>query len=433
MIKKLKLKFILTNMILISVVILASFASIYLYTANDLRQTSSDAMHDIAESGNRGIDHLFDIESTKSDSRYSYLTTYTIDLNEISSTCYIDGFGDAGDLTEEQTQYVNDLINQVNAQASSEGVLEQYNLRYYYVKTPVGKKIVLLDKDYEDETLLNLILIFSIVGVVALSAFLIISIIVAGLAVSPVEKSLRQQKQLVSDASHELKTPITVISANADIILSHPESTVREQKKWIEYIKDENSRMSDLVSNMLFLAKTDESIKSDMHFETDISSAAYEVALPFESVCFEKGKKFSIDIAPDLVISAEQKSVKQLIVILLDNAVKYSDEKGSVALRVYPDSDRVNIAVFNTGTPIPKDSIPFLFERFYRVDESRSREQGGSGLGLSIAKRIIETNEGRISVASDEKGTVFTCSFKKKRGDKKKPEPPKDNNEFTES
>ena len=412
MIKKLKLKFILTNMILLTAVILASFVSVYFYTSNDLEKTSTEALHYISENGYDRLDHLLNTQD-ESTSKHPYLNTFTLYVNELKRTCFIDGFGNTNDLCEKDTAYINDLINEVNKREENEGKLKNYKLRYYSTPTAVGEKIVLLDTTYEETTLCHLITVFVIVGVVSLAAFLTISIIVAKLAVAPVEKSINQQKQLVADVSHELKTPITVISANADIISSHPESSVEEQSKWLGYIKEESKRMSDLVSDMLYLAKTDENlIKADLE-NINLSNAAYEAALPFESICFEKKKNFEIDIDSDLFAKANLQSVKQLTVILLDNAVKYSDENGIIRISLKPASDRVVLSVYNTGTPIPKDKIPDIFDRFYRVDKSRSRDMGGNGLGLSIAKRIIEMNEAKISVtSSEEAGTVFACSFK---------------------
>ena len=413
MIKKLRLKFIFTNMILISIVLVFTFVTICVYSSKDIENSSITAMHEIAR-GERGrFDVIFGSASGENRSR-AYDSAFVIELNEYTRTYNLIGYTDAGStLTAEQEEFISGLINNVRSMPENEGVLEKYGMRYYYENTMFGKRIVLLDKQYEDDSLRQLIISSLIIGFAALAAFLVISIVVARIAVKPVEKSLQQQKQLVSDISHEFKTPITVINTNADIILSHPDETVADQQKWLHYIKDETVRTSDLIGNMLYLAKSDESCSKAVLSETDLSSAAYEASLPFESVCFENGKTLDIDIENGIPVKCDENSVKQLIVILLDNANKYSNEHGVIKLRVYNDQDKAYISVFNTGEPIPKECIPHLFERFYRVDKSRSREQGGSGLGLSIAKHIIEMNEGIISVNSDEEhGTEFVCAFK---------------------
>ena len=413
-------------MILISTVLIFTFVTIVVYSANDLEKSSIDAMHEIVREERGRFNVIFGADGGETRNR-AYASSFVIDLNEYTRTYNIIGFTDAGStLTAEQEEYISNLINTVRSMPENEGVLEDYGLRYYYENTMLGKRIVLLDKQYEDDSLKQLIITSLIIGFAALAAFLAISIVVARIAVKPVEKSLQQQKQLVSDLSHELKTPMTVINTNADIILSHPEETVEDQQKWLHYIKDETVRMSDLIGNMLYLAKSDEQDAKAVLSEVDLSSAAFEASLPFESVCFENGKTLDIDIEHGITVKCDEKSIKQLIVILLDNANKYSNDHGIIRLRVHADQDRAYISVYNTGEPIPKECIPHLFERFFRVDKSRSREQGGSGLGLSIAKHIIEMNEGVISVNSDEvHGTEFLCAFKlakkKNRTDTHKP------------
>lgn len=398
-------------MILIFVVLITAFSLIYMITATELKENSIDAMHEIANTNHNMMDFFFE-PNKKVDNKYSYLSTYIIELDTRNNTCVIDGFGDAADLTDDQIKYVNELIDEVRHKEKSEGILNKYNMRYYYINTPRGMRIVLLDKGYEDENLQELLITFLILGIIAFIGFLIISIIIANIAVKPVEKSIKKQKQLISDISHELKTPITIISTNTDILMSQTNLGSGEGQKWLEYIKEETKHMSELTNTMLYLEKSDEAISAPTLMELDLSNIAYEIALPFESVCFESKKEYCIDIAPDIFIKGEETSLKQLITILLDNAIKYSNDNGKINFSVQKNGGKAIISVFNTGEPIPKDSLPYLFDRFYRIDESRSRDKGGNGLGLAIAKSIIEKNRGNISVISDiNHGTNFICSF----------------------
>ena len=398
-------------MILISIVMLAAFALIYVTTSKDLENNSISVMKDIAHNGFGGPENLFD-RKEETEEKGSYLPTYTIELNERNKTCVLKGFGDVSDLSEDRIAYINDLIRSVNNKTSNNGILEEYNMRYYSIDIAIGKRIVLLDKRYEDYSLQQLLFSSLIIGAIAFSLFLIISVIVAKIAVKPVEKSLKQQRQLVSDVSHELKTPVTVIATNADIILSHSDSSVEAERKWLGYIKDETKRMSELINTMLYLAKSDEDTTKPDLKRLNFSNSAFEIALPFESVCYENGKTINIDIEPDIYIKADESTIKQLMAILLDNAVKYSNENGRIVFRLNCEGEKAVMSVFNTGESIPKESIPYLFDRFYRVDKARSRDKGGSGLGLSIAKKIIENNEASISVSSDiDHGTVFKCIF----------------------
>lgn len=412
MIKKLKIKVILTNMILISAILLIAFVLLYFNTARELEESSTTALEDIAHEEQNPMDDFFNRNSPK-DNKYQHLTTFVLEIDQRNDTCYIDGFGSYEDLTDENVTYINGIITSVINSQTDEGILTDENLRFYRIKTRNGFRVVLLDKQYEDEQLKDFVTYYSLISLTAWVCFFGLSIFLAKIFIKPVEKSIKQQRQFTADVSHELKTPITVISTNADIILSHSDSTVENEKKWLNYIKDETARMSDLVNMMLYLAKNDENVAAPVLEEFDLSNAAYEVALPFESVCFEKGKNFDIDISNEVFIKGDEASIKQLLVILLDNAVKYSDKNGDIKLSLYTSNDKAFINVFNTGKPIPKESIPMLFERFYRVDEARSRDTGGSGLGLSIAKSIIDRNEAGISVVSNEQqGTIFSCSFK---------------------
>lgn len=412
MIKRLKLKFILTNMLLISIVMMAAFAIIYFSAEVNLENSSSNTMHALAQTEHKkpALPHRPDFEPREEFMTFS--ECYIIHIDEFAGRWHIEGADGPDALTEDDIDYVNELIAEIDLKNSDEGILEEYNMRYYYQKAPDGKTIVLMDKSFEDDNLNKLLLSFLLIGSIAFAAFLLISILVAGIAVKPVAKSIDQQKQLISDMSHELKTPITVISTNTDIVLSHNESTVNDEQKWLYYIKDETKRMSELVNMMLFLAKNDEATAQPLLTDLDLSTIAYEIALPFETVCFENKKKLAIDIEPGIFIKGDEPSVKQLMVILLDNALKYSNENGDIAIKVGRFGDKYGFSVQNSGEPIPKDSIPYIFDRFYRVDKARSRDKGGSGLGLSIAKKIIDNNNAAITVTSNaEAGTTFCCYF----------------------
>ena len=172
--------------------------------------------------------------------------------------------------------------------------------------------------------------------------------------------------------------------------------------------------MTELINNMLFLAKSEDEKQMPEMCTINLSDIATEATLAFESVCFENKKQFYTDIQPDIYIKGDSSSIRRLITIFLDNACKYSNENGHVECYLYAENDKVEMVVRNSGEPIPKDEIHNIFTRFYRVNKSRSRTEGGYGLGLSIAKTIIDMHGGKISVtSSEENGTIFKCSFKK--------------------
>lgn len=238
--------------------------------------------------------------------------------------------------------------------------------------------------------------------------FFAISVLLSTWILKPVEKSWQQQNRFVSDASHELRTPITVILANLNILSSKKDDLIKTQYQWIDNTKEEANRMKQLVDELLFLARSDDRQNKLVFSKIDLSELLLSRMLSFEALAFEKGIRLDYDISDDLNIIGHEGNVKQLISILLDNAMKYCGDKGSVYLKAFSLKDRTYVLVKNSGDLIDAEDLKHIFERFYRTDKSRSRTEGGYGLGLAIAKTIVDNMHGKISVLSDkENGTVF--------------------------
>jgi signal transduction histidine kinase len=229
---------------------------------------------------------------------------------------------------------------------------------------------------------------------------LVFSIFIAWLlsiwAVKPVRQSFEKQRRFVGDASHELKTPLSVISTNMDVLVSEI-----GENKWTEYIQHEIVRMSNLVKDLLYLAKSDDGKDNYQMTEFDLSRCVMSVALPFESIIFDSGKSFNINIQENLFIFGISQRIEQLVAILLDNALKYSNDGGEIRLELKSIGSKKVISVYNSGEGIPEESQKAIFERFYRLDSSRNRETGGFGLGLSIAKNIVDLHKGKIQLNSE--------------------------------
>ena len=411
MIKKLKRKIVFSMMTILVILLVIAFTAMYIMTARNLSEDSMRAMEMAAEKPNNSF---FDRPDKN---KHGYFSLITIDLNETDKTFKIDGYSVSyDDMAESDIEYINELINAVKEKDGSNGIIKSdtYNYRYLSVKNRNITRIVLLDKGYENQTLRALMVSQVMIGVLLILSFLFVTTFVAKKAVAPAEKSWEQQKQLVADASHELKTPLTVISANTDIVLSSPDSTVEEQRKWLGYIKAETVRMTELVNNMLFLAKNEDGLGIPVLSCVNLSDISTEMALPFESVCFEKGKQLYVDIKPDLYVKGDSPSLRHLISIFLDNACKYSDENGHIEYCLYSEGEKIEMVIRNSGEPIPKEDIDKIFTRFYRVNKARSRTEGGYGLGLSIAKAILDAHSARVTVTSTpQDGTIFKCVFKK--------------------
>jgi signal transduction histidine kinase len=210
---------------------------------------------------------------------------------------------------------------------------------------------------------------------------------------------LEQQRRFIADASHELRTPLTTILANTEIMLAKPQESVKSQSKWLEYIKTEAQRMTHLLADMLYLAKTDDSKQTVILSDVNLSDTVTYTLLTFESVIFEKEKHLQSDIAPDIRVEGDEERIRQMLMILLDNAVKYSDEHGTITVRLSREHEKAKLSVANSGIPIETKHQKKIFERFYRTDESRARDSGGSGLGLAIAKSIADAHHAKIGVS----------------------------------
>ena len=245
MIRKLKFKFIATNMLLICAVLITAFVLIYRNTAYELKTESINAIKDIAHRKPDMLGSLFD-----KNNKYSGFTTYTLEIDERLNKCYIEGFGEADNLTEENVNFVRSLIDSVHSIGTEVGLLEEQNMRFYVTEAPFGERIVLIDKGYEDERLKSLMISFTLGGIITFVFILVISAYVAKIAIKPVEKSIQTQKQLISDLSHELKTPIAVITTNTELIISHEDSSIKDEIKWLNHIKDESKRMCVSVSDV---------------------------------------------------------------------------------------------------------------------------------------------------------------------------------------
>lgn len=405
MIKKLRKKFIITNMSLVSVVLIVVFSVLCISSYKRINRENYNALKMAAEMPENNFNKKMELGGGRHpDEPKSNTPVLCVLLDydgKVKST--------SGNNAEMSEDVLEKAVKQVLASDKESGTISSLGVIYFKVQTPQGLKIAFADSRTGWDAMENLILTSLLVVAGALTAFFFISMFLSVWALRPVEQAWNQQRQFVADASHELKTPLTVILANTDILLSHRQSTIEEQVKWVEYIKEESSRMKKLVDDMLFLAKCDDSRIKTVKTDFNISDMIQSCVLSFEPVAFEHNVALGSSIKPDISYCGDEGQLRQIADILLDNACKYAGKKGRVNLRLKNGPDGVVLSVNNTGTPIPQESLDHLFERFYRVDTSRSRQQGGHGLGLSIAKSIADNHHAKISVKSTEQdGTTFT-------------------------
>ncbi|MHA7965347.1 sensor histidine kinase [Paenibacillus sp. CAU 1782] len=314
-----------------------------------------------------------------------------------------------GTLTEGTSQFDMDeeLFAQALAKVSPGGKktsgqisLDGSHWAYTIQQTSEGYMIVFLDVSARQDILTNLIYTFAIVGIVMLIVIFFTSRYFANRSISPVKEAFDKQKQFIADASHELKTPLTIIHTNADVLLSNGQDTINRQAKWLHYIKSETERMTRLTNDLLYLTEMDDARARMFTSKFNMSEAVETILLTMEAVFFEKNVDFHYEIDPELKVNGNSEQIKQVIMILLDNAVKYTQAGGKVELSLKKQHQESVLAITNTGEGIAAEHLTRIFDRFYRTDTSRARKQGGYGLGLAIAKSIIDQHKGRIYAKS---------------------------------
>lgn len=294
--------------------------------------------------------------------------------------------------------------------------IDKIKFRYYVFQLDdnLGYDIVFLDRAIEISTLNRLLAIFIGIGSVGLIVLFGLSWLLASWAITPIADAWDKQKQFIADASHELKTPLTVIATNTDVILANSEDTVQNQAKWLNYIKSETGRMSKLVADLLYIAKTDVNEVAMVMNEFNLSHTVLGVCLVFESVAFEKGKLLDTNIDEKISFKGDEDRIKQLITILIDNAIVHSEGNANILVTLKRDNkDKIKLSVSNTnGEDIPDGVENRLFERFFRVDKARNRSNGSHGLGLNIAQSIVKNHNGTITVTSTRDHLVtFTVTL----------------------
>lgn len=310
----------------------------------------------------------------------------------------------------ENSEHYETVAKTALAQNSDEGEFSSEGIVWRFLRHELkdGNQIIaLVDISAEKGLLRQLVLSFAGGALVLLILIFLISLYFANKAIKPVTQAWNKQKQFVADASHELKTPLAAINTNIDVLLSNGDKTITSQEKWLQYMKKEVRRLSELTGNLLFMAKMDGDVPIEK-MKGSLSELVESSVLNLEAVAFEKGVKLDYDIEKDIFINMNSAQITRLTLILLDNAIKYSPRNETVTVFLKKISkDQAALSVHNVGEPIPAEDIERIFDRFYRVDKSRSTS--GYGLGLAMAKEIAGIHKGKISVESSaENGTEFT-------------------------
>lgn len=305
----------------------------------------------------------------------------------------------------EQSSILEEYALKVSKNKKESGILGNYI--YKKAKGRNDSQIVMLMKNESVITRIRVIVIASGIacGLVLISAYFI-SKKVSNWIVKPVEETIAKQKQFISDASHELKTPLAVIEANVDVL----EGQVGKSK-WMEYIQSEITSMDKLINNLLFLAKIENTKHIKNNEDFNISEELSLTASMFESMAYEKQIRINYNITDNIKMKGYKEDIKQVVSILIDNAIKHTNNSGNIYIELNKEKNSVIIQIKNEGESIPEDEKDKIFERFYRVDKSRNRKEKRYGLGLAIAKSIIDQYNGKIEVICKEGITNFRVTI----------------------
>lgn len=345
-----------------------------------------------------------DIPKEEDQRRFMDATIYTILLDD-SGIKEIISHTEDGLITSNIQEIVTEIINDNEIDTTFIGCLYMSDYAYKY---EVNHYITLVDISDVKKLLISSLEISVILLVLGEIIIILISRMLSNWIIKPVEISFNKQKQFIADASHELKTPLSVIMACAETLENNHDD------KWLKNIKTESERMNKLITNLLDLAKLEQDVNQELYEEVNLSKVVEKTILTFESLAYEKKIKLEYNVDENVVFRCIEEDIRRLIIILLDNAIKHSPKKGQIIVNLRSSKDEIILEVMNDGLPIPKGEEEKIFERFYRGDKSRNRDDNRYGLGLAIAKCIVLNHNGKISAFSNDKYTVFKTILKNK-------------------
>ncbi len=394
MIKTLKIKFVAVTMTIVTVMLAVIFGMVYYFTENNLESDSLNMLRSALSAPFRPNRP----DAVPNEVRMPFFTLRTNPHGEFEAVG--NGYFDLSD-----DDFIKNLAYIAFKSDEQTGVIPEYNLRYLKSHTPMGESVVFADISHEKAMLDNLIRSCILIGGISFAAFFILSILLAQWAVKPVAKALEQQRQFVADASHELKTPLTVIITNAEM-LNNSQLDKEKQTRFSESILTVSHRMRGLVENLLELARADNGSSKAVFSDMDLSGMVNDAVLPFEPLYFEKGLELQCEIEEGISVKGDSSKLNRAVDILLDNAMKYAEDDSIVKLKLKKQGASCIISVASCGKTVSKADLKNIFKRFYRIDKSRTSPQS-YGLGLSIAESIVSEHGGRIWAASENGVNTF--------------------------
>ena len=385
MIQRLRWKFVAVIMLIVTVILGVMFCFFYISTAENARQESVALLIQAARNPD-GLNRPWEQEE-----RYQ-LPTFTLAADVTGQVWQVWGSIDTEDLV-----HLQEIADQVLANGGESGVLSSLELRYYRQHLPSGGWLITCaDRTFELTMLKSLRWNMLLIGGITLAIFFLVSLWLSRWMTRPVERAWQQQRQFVADASHELKTPLTVILSNAELLAGREGELTPQLGRWVDNIRVESVQMRRLVEELLTLARSDNGGTKREITDVDWSDLVEQGVLTFEPTVFEKGLRLESHVRSGCHVRGDESSLRQVLDILLDNAVKYSLDGGTIMVTLEKEGERsALLRVSNPSEPISAEEAGKLFDRFYRQDRARTGS-GGYGLGLAIARRLVEERKGKI-------------------------------------
>lgn len=411
--KKLKNKvfiviYIILTLFLLSILMISNYQT-YQQKANDVKSNLMRMDNEKNKKFDRKPDDMIDIDvSNEKGQRPIFMDTivYAVTLDENMNITDVVNHT-TNSVTDDEIKDIAENI--INNKTTNIKIGNLYIEKYSYSFNKDNTSLIIIDNTQTNAMLLKTletsILIFIVLEVV----IIFISIKLTSWIIKPVIETFNKQKQFIEDASHELKTPLSVIMACSEALENEP-----EEKKWLSNIKSESERMNKLISNLLDMAKSENQNNEQFAIE-DFSKLIEKSVLTFESLIYEKNINLEYDIEENINTKCDGDQIKQLVGILIDNAIKHSSIKGEIKVKLKKEKGNIVLTVTNKGEEIAKEDREKIFERFYRTDKSRNRNENRYGLGLAIAKNIVTNHNGEISADSENGYTTFKVVIKEQK------------------
>lgn len=406
MFRAFRIRLITVTMLAISVIVFAIVGAINVSNAARLRRYADNMLSLISDYNGTIPENTSEIADDRVDLFISRETPF-------QTRYFVIRLNKNGGITEAMTNYIaavsaDDLSYYAGAtsglQNDSRGAIGSY--RYLVRDTENGKMVTFLDRSQDLNSSIQLLFTSISMALIGLSCICVLLILLSGKLIQPFRRNHERQKQFITDAGHELKTPLAIIRTNAEVL-----ECCYGSSEWLDSIKNQTNRLDGLVQGLLQLARSNE-MPDNVHMVFPLSAAVSEIAESFVTMAKQKGHEMRIDVAPNIEYKGDAKAVSTLVSILIDNAIKYASEGGGISVtlsRLGKSTARTAKLVVENDTDIDsKEDVNRYFERFYRSDSSRSRQTGGYGIGLSVAKTIIEAHKGKITVSRSGGRIYFT-------------------------